>query len=241
MSSLETHVTQCWCKSSSPGRHGQALSSADTCSQGMKKSKADAGQGQRKAFNKSKRPQIQSEMLRTDSALLCSGVGRASCARCIAGWAPPAGGGQGWQLCEGGQGWQWAEQSVECFSLFLCSFGSARCRVPDNTVHSRGKLRSPAAHCWSHADLQTEEVWPPCPAGSQHKLLLECKVLFSCCASSLKSKRQSPWEPAPSSVSHSGNLQQQGYFKCRDSVFWINKRFWEVQAKQDGDGQLLCA
>lgn len=50
VSSLETQVIQCWCEqSNSPGRDGQALSSADTCSQGMKKSKADSGQVQRKA------------------------------------------------------------------------------------------------------------------------------------------------------------------------------------------------
>lgn len=66
------------------------------------------------------------------------------------------------------------------FPLFSCSFGSTRRRVPDNAVHSRGKLCSPAAHCWSHADLQTEEVWPPRPAGSQDQQLLESKVLFSC-------------------------------------------------------------
>lgn len=73
MSSLETQVTQCCCEqSSSPGRDGQAPSSADTCSQGVKKPKADSRQAQRKAFNKSKRPQIQSEMQSIHSALLCA-------------------------------------------------------------------------------------------------------------------------------------------------------------------------
>lgn len=108
MTSLETQVTQCWCEqSSSPGRDGQALSSADTCSQGVKKSKADSGWVQRKAFNKSKGPEtLQSEMLCTDAALLCSGVGRASRARCTpnaAGWAPSA---------NGGQCWQWSKESL---------------------------------------------------------------------------------------------------------------------------------
>lgn len=74
MSSLETQVTQCWCEqSSSPGRDGQALSSADTCSQVMKKSKSDSGQVQRKAFNKSKTPDsVRNAEYRfsvTDSAL----------------------------------------------------------------------------------------------------------------------------------------------------------------------------
>lgn len=198
------------------------------------KAKTDSGQVQRKAFNKSERPQIQSEMLSADSAVLCSGAGRAPCARCspnAAGWAPSA---------AGGQGWQWSEESLECFSL--CS--PAVSEAPD--VVSRITQYIAGANCAHQLPIAEAML-------TYKQKRYDPLVLLPPRTSCLRAKCFSHvvpavfWKPkgeAPGSLTLACIQQcvplsestQQGCSKCGEFFFffWRYKRFGEVQAKQGG-------